>query len=214
MGEAVKRDYRSVVRAEQARATRRAIVAAASRLFVENGYGATTIDAVAKAAGVSRKTVFTAVGAKVDLLKLALDWAVAGDDLPVALADRDGLRNLLEQSDPTALLTGWCRQQAEIGARVAALVRALEVAAGTDGEARVLLAQVQEQRLDGARKIVTRLRKASALTTDLTVREAVDLAWLATDTALFDRLVRVRGWSTGRFGEWLGENLCRQLLGG
>lgn len=214
MVEAVKRDYRSAVRAEQARGTRRAIVAAASRLFVENGYGATTIDAVAKAAGVSRKTVFTSAGGKVDLLKIALDWAVAGDDLPVGLADRDTLRELLEQSDPTVLLTGWARLQAEIGARVAALVQALEVAAGADGEARVLLAQVREQRLDGASKIVKRLRTLGALTSDLTVQEAVDLAWLATDAALFDRLVQIRGWSTSRFGQWLGENLCRQLLGG
>lgn len=214
MSDAVKRDYRSAVRTEQARATRRAIVAAASRLFVENGYGATTIDAVATAAGVSRKTVFTAVGGKLDLLKIAMDWAVAGDDLPVALADRDTLRELLEHSDPTVLLIGWSRLQAEIGARVAALVQALEVAAGTDGDAKDLLAQVQEQRLDGARKIVKRLRTLGALTADLTVQEAVDLAWLATDAALFDRLVRVRGWSTSRFGEWLGENLCRQLLRG
>jgi AcrR family transcriptional regulator len=214
MSDAVKRDYRSELRAAQAVQTRRSIVAAATRLFVQHGYGATTIDAVAKAAGVSRKTVFTAVGAKVDLLKIALDWAVAGDDRPVALADRDTLRELLEQSDPTVLLTGWGRLQAEIGARVAALVQALEVAAGTDGDARVLLAQVQEQRLDGARTIVKRLRKLGALTADLTVQEAVDLAWLATDAALFDRLVRVRGWSASRFGEWLGKNLCRQLLGG
>ena len=31
---------------------------------------------------MSRKTVFTAVGGKLDLLKTALDWAVAGDDRP------------------------------------------------------------------------------------------------------------------------------------
>ena len=148
--------------------------------------------------------MFTAVGAKVDLLKIAMDWAVAGDDLPVPLADRDTLRELLEQSDPTALLTGWGRLQAEIGARVGALSQALEVAAGTEDDARVLMARVQEQRLDGARKIVKRLRTLGVLTADLTVQEAVDLAWLATDAALFDRLVRVRGWSTSRFGEWLG----------
>jgi AcrR family transcriptional regulator len=212
MGEGVKRDYRSAVRAEQARATRRAIVEAASRLFIENGYGATTIDAVAEAAGVSRKTVFTAVGAKVDLLKIALDWAVAGDDLPVALGDRAVLRQLLEQPDPAVLLTGWARMQAEIGGRVAALFQALEVAAGTDLEARTLQAQLQRQRLDGARAIVKRLRTLKALTAELTHQEAVDLAWLATDAALFDRLVRIRGWSTSRFGEWLGENLRRQLL--
>ncbi len=214
MADDVKRDYRSALRSEQARATRRAIVAAASQLFVENGYGATTIDAIARTAGVSRKTVFTAVGAKVDLLKIAMDWAVAGDELPVPLADRDTLRELLEQSDPTALLTGWGRLQADIGARVGALSQALEVAAGTEDEARVLMARVHEQRLDGARTIVKRLRTLGVLTADLTGQEAVDLAWLATDAVLFDRLVRVRGWSTSRFGQWLGENLCRQLLGG
>jgi AcrR family transcriptional regulator len=214
MPEGVKRDYRSALRTEQARATRRAIVAAASQLFVQSGYGATTIDAVATAAGVSRKTVFTAVGGKVDLLKVALNWAVAGDDLPVALADRAVLRELLEQPDPSVLLAGWARIQAEIGARVAALFQALEVAAGTDAEARSLLAQLQDQRLDGARAIVERLRALDALTAGLTYQEAIDLAWLATDAALFDRLVRVRGWSTSRFEEWLGEILCCQLLSG
>jgi AcrR family transcriptional regulator len=214
MPDGVKRDYRSALRTEQARATRRAIVAAASQLFVDNGYSATTIDAVAKSAGVSRKTVFTAVGGKVDLLKVAVDWAVAGDDLPVVLADRDTLRQLLDQPDPAALLAGWASVQAEIGARVAALFQALEVAAGTESEASALLAEVQAQRLAAARAVVKRLRTLHALTAELTYREAVDLAWLATDTALFDRLVRVRGWSTARFGQWLGETLCRQLLSG
>jgi AcrR family transcriptional regulator len=209
----VKRHYRSELRTSQARETRRAIVAAASRLFVEHGYGATTIDAVADAAGVSRKTVFTAVGGKVESLKVALDWAVAGDDRPVALAERAELRQLLEQPDPAVLLTGWARLLAEIDARVAPLFQALEVAAGIDSEARELLEQSQHQRLDAALLIVERLRALGALTNDLTESDAVDLAWLATDGALFDRLVRVRGWSTGRFEEWLARHLIVHLIG-
>ncbi len=105
MSDAVKRDYRSELRAAQAQETRRSIVAAATRLFVEDGYGATTIDAVAEAAGVSRKTVFTAVGGKLDLLKLALDWAVAGDDQAVALSDRAAIRRLMDQRDPRGCST-------------------------------------------------------------------------------------------------------------
>ena len=61
MTASVKRDYRSELRAAQALETRRSIVAAASKLFVEDGYVATTIDAVAVAAGVSRKTVETRI---------------------------------------------------------------------------------------------------------------------------------------------------------
>jgi AcrR family transcriptional regulator len=212
MVEAVKRHYRSELRTSQARETRRAVVAAASRLFVEHGYGATTIDAVADAAGVSRKTVFTAVGGKVELLKVALDWAVAGDVRPVALGERAELRHLFEQHDPAVLVMGWARLLAEIDGRVAPLFQALEVAAGIDSEARALLEQSQHQRLAAARLIVERLRTLDALTNDLTESEAVDLAWLATDGALFDRLVRVRGWSSDRFAQWLAHNLLTQLV--
>jgi AcrR family transcriptional regulator len=214
MVDGVKRGYRSELRAAQALATRRSIVAAASRLFVEDGYGATTIDDVASAAGVSRKTVFTAVGGKLELLKLALDWAVAGDDQSVPLADRAAIRRWMDQADPSAVLTGFARMQAEIGARVGSLYIATETAAGMDPGARELVAESQQHRLDDARKVVRRLHHLKALSTSITHQEAVDLVWLAMDATLFDRLVRVRGWSTSRFGEWLGENLCRQLLDG
>ena len=83
-----RRPYRSKLRDEQARATRRLIVDAGAELFVARGYASTTIDAIAEAAGVGRKTVFTSVGGKAAVLKLAFDWALAGDDEPVAIADR------------------------------------------------------------------------------------------------------------------------------
>jgi AcrR family transcriptional regulator len=210
---AVKRDYRSGLRAAQAQETRRAIVAAASRLFVEAGYGATTIDAVADAAGVSRKTVFTAVGGKLDLLKMALDWAVAGDDRPIAVADRDEMRHALGADDATVLLSGCARAIVAITSRSAGLAQALEVAAGADPVARELVEQGQRHRLDDARRIVDRVRELGALTSGVTYGEAVDLVWLATDPALFDRLVRVRRWSRKRFEKWLSGYLVMQLIG-
>jgi AcrR family transcriptional regulator len=210
----VKREYRSDLRAAQALETRRTIVATAARLFVEHGYGATTIDLVADAAGVSRKTVFTAVGSKLDLLTTAMDWAVAGDDEPVPLADRSVMRELLHQRDPGVLLTGLARLITAIGIRVGPLYRAVEVAAGMDPAARTVVEQSNRRRVNDARKVVHRLRDLEALTGDLTYEEAVDLVWLATDPSLFDRLVRIRGWAIARFEEWLAENLCRQLLGG
>jgi AcrR family transcriptional regulator len=212
MSEPVKRDYRSGLRAAQAADTRRLIVSAAARLFVEDGYGATTIDAVAEAAGVSRKTVFTAVGGKVDLLKTALDWAVAGDDEPIAMADRPALRELLELDDPAALLTAWANVMVEIDTRVAGLFVALEVAADGDDAASRLLDESRNQRLAGARMVVKRLVALDALTDAVSRADAVDLAWLATDPVLFDRFVRIRGWSVGKFETWLARTLTGQLL--
>jgi len=212
MADTVKREYRSQRRAAQALETRRTIVASAAELFVEHGYGATTIDAVAEAAGVSRKTVFTAVGGKLELLQLAMDWAVAGDDQSVALSDRAAIRQWLHESEPDRVLTGFAGMLAEIGTRVGPLYGALEVAAGMDAAARDLLADSQRRRLDDARKVVRRLRDLKGLTTRIPPREAVDLVWLAMDPALFERLVRVRGWPASRFRDWLAGALQAQLL--
>ncbi|KUH75083.1 TetR family transcriptional regulator [Mycolicibacterium novocastrense] len=214
MSEPVKRRYSSRLRAAQASDTRRRIVAAAERLFVEHGYAATTIDAVAAAAGVSRKTVFTSVGGKVDLLRVAMEWAVAGDDAPVGLVDRDEMRGLLAEADAATLLRKWASVITAIDARTAGLFTALEVAAGTDDEARELAKRFERQRLDGARRIVDRLAQRKALNRALKRAEAVDVAWLSIDPVLYDRLVRRRGWPSRRFETWLGESLCRQLLHG
>ena len=102
------RPYRSALRDEQSRVTRRRIVDAGAELFVERGYVPTTIDAIAERAGVSRRTVFTSVGAKAAVLKLAFDWTLAGDDEPVAIADRAEVQRMMrERIRPFSSPHGW-----------------------------------------------------------------------------------------------------------
>lgn len=208
-----KRSYASALRATQAEDTRRAVVGAAAQLFVSEGFGRTTIDAIAARAGVSRKTVFTAVGGKVDLLKRALDWAVVGDDEPVPLADRPEIQQLAQQSDPGAIVRGWVRIVTTIAARLADLSGALVVAAGIDDDARALRERAQAQRLAGARAFIDHLAANDGLRPDLTVAEAADLAWLHSDPALYRRLVIERGWTHTRFESWLGDTMTHQLTG-
>ena len=74
------RSYRSPSRTEQARRTRSRILEAAHRLFVERGYPATTIRAVAESAGVAVPTVELLFGTKPRLLTSVIDVAIAGDD--------------------------------------------------------------------------------------------------------------------------------------
>src|ERR1700694_4244832 len=81
----VKRAYESQLRTGQAKTTRLALLEAAGRLFAEQGYVATSIEQIARAAGVSRATVFTSVGGKPVLLKAAYDVALIGDDDAVPL---------------------------------------------------------------------------------------------------------------------------------
>jgi AcrR family transcriptional regulator len=213
MAESVKRRYRSDHRAAQARETRRTIVDAAAALFTRDGYGPTTVDVVAARAEVSRKTVFLAVGGKADLLNAAINRAIAGDDEPVPLAERAEIVRMLESQDPMVILTEWCAVLVGIDRRVAALFRALEVAADADDSARALLATFSRQRLVGARAVVRRLDELGALHEGLGADDAADVAWLAGDPTLYDRLVRQRRWSVTRFEAWLYDSLVSQLIG-
>src|SRR5580692_13068899 len=106
--------YASQVRDEQARRTRRAIVTAAHDLFLAQGYAATTIDGIAAAAHVSRATVFNSAGGKVALLKLALDWAIVGDDEPIPLAGRPAIKAILAQSEPRKALLLWVQAAGDV----------------------------------------------------------------------------------------------------
>ena len=152
-----RRPYRSTLREEQARATRRAVVGAARDLFVELGWSRTTIDAVAARAGVSRKTVFTSVGGKAALLKLALDWALVGDDEPVPMSERQVIAEMEQLTDPRALVARWARFVAELEERAAPLAAVLVVAADADPEAAGVHAVSERNRLGGAEFIVARL---------------------------------------------------------
>jgi AcrR family transcriptional regulator len=60
----ISRSYSSAVRDDAARATEHRIIDAAERLFLENGYGATTVTMIAAAAQVSKQTVYNSCGSK------------------------------------------------------------------------------------------------------------------------------------------------------
>jgi AcrR family transcriptional regulator len=207
------RPYRSKLRDDQARATRRRIVQAGGELYVKHGYGATTIDAIAERAGVGRKTVFTSVGGKAVLLKLAFDWALAGDDEPVAIADRPEVRRMMqEEEDPAALLADWVAMNAAIAGRLAGLHHVLVVAADADPEAATLLTTVEQQRASGARTFVTRLDALGGLRPRLDVDRGAAIAEVLMDPMPYRRLVLLRGWTPEEYTECLQRMAAAALL--
>ncbi|UXA16012.1 TetR/AcrR family transcriptional regulator [Mycobacterium sp. SMC-4] len=200
------------MRDEQAERTRRRIVAAAVDSFVTTGYAGTSVDAIAAAAGVSRKTVFTAFGGKAELLSSAVDWAIAGDDEPVPLAQRPEMIALMALDDARDLLQGWARLIRSIDERVGGLFAALETAATTDESARALLEKLHAQRRDGARAVVDAVRVRGVLREGLSTSAATDLACLFSDPVIHRHLVGAHGWSARRFEKWMADTLHQQLL--
>lgn len=212
MSKSPKRTYQSVLRAEQARETRRRIVDAAAMLFDEQGYGATTIEDIAQSAGVSRKTVFDSVGGKAQLVKLAYDFAIVGDDEATALADRPDVAAMRTEPDAGRMLASHASMVTTINRRITGVWRALEGAAENDPEAREVYESLVEQRHSAMRMPAARLEELGALRPGLTTQEAADLLWVFTDPSLYGKLVRQRRWSNARFQKWLTDSLHSNLL--
>jgi AcrR family transcriptional regulator len=205
----VKRSYSAPRREEAAQATRLAVIAAGHSLFLEQGYGGTTIDQIAVRAGVSRPTVFS-VGSKATLLKLARDIAMAGDDEAVTVTARAGFQRLLAEPDPVRTLQLFATHVGTLLGRYAALDEVVRQAAGTDDEARTLWETSEAERLRAARLIIGNLAGKAELR--LPRAAAADVLWLLMAPDAYHRLVNGRGWSRQRYIAWYAETLRSQLL--
>ena len=210
MTASVKRTYSSDLRAQQARATRRAIVDAATRLFVRDGYGATTVDAIAAEAGVSRKTVFTSVGGKLECLKLGIDWATAGDDEDIPLMQRARIQRQMQEPDARAILCDYADMVCDTLSRVAGLMQALSDAVGLDPEIRALRDEGERQRAFGMTNLAGHLELRGALRRDVTVAEAAQILCLYHPT--YYPLVVEHGWTHERFIAWLADTFVHALI--
>lgn len=208
-----KRSYSSSLRDEQARQTRWQIVQAARELFEENGFAGTTIDAVAVRAGVSRKTVFSAVGNKVELLHKAYDFTVGGDDEPLHMIERPELQAIIAEEDPWQQMRMFADFITAMQSRTAPLWLVLRGAAEVDPAAKELFDRWERERRDAMLNgPVPALLAKKVLRPDLDAQRAADLFWTFNDPALYDRLVLRAGWTLEQYNDWLRELILGQLL--
>ncbi len=208
------RQYRSVVRAEGARRTRHAIVVAASALFVQDGYGRTSLAAVAAAAGVARPTVTAAFGSKPALLREVLDQALAGDDEPVPVAERPWFSPVWESRTPRDALAGYAQVCTLIGRRAARLIEVARRAADTSPEVADLWASLQRNRRAGAAMVVDHLERLAPDEGALPHDRRVDALWFFNDPAHYDTLVGQCHWREADFTAWLAARMQEaQCLG-
>ena len=194
------------------RLARAAVVDAARRLFLERGYGATTVEAISTLADVPPATVYRLFSSKVGILRALLDVTIGGDDEDVPVAARPPVRALAEDDDPVAQVAGFVALTVQINARVAPLYGVLVGAAGTDGDAAELLDDLTRQRQRGQRVIARALARTGGLRPDLRPGEAADLVHALLSPEVYRLLVIDRGWTPERCEAWLRATLTDQLL--
>ena len=212
MGETVKRTYDNSRRQAQVRAARAEVVTAARELFVARGYSATTVEAVAAAAGIPQATIYRHFGGKRGILTAVLDVAFGGDDEPVEYQHRQQVRAALTDPDPAGMLDAFARMHPGVVARSAPIQQVLAEAAAADPDAAELLALARNQRHTGQSRIARQLAQRGALAEGLTEAEAADVVYALFSPEVYRIFIVERGWRPERFGEWLSKALRDALL--
>lgn len=218
MSETVKRpsarprNYHSPRRAEQAAATRQAVLTAARELFATDGYHGTTIADIADRAGVSLDTIYATVGRKPALLRELVETAISGTGQAVPAEQRDYVVRIGAADTAVAKLTIYAQAITAIQHRMAPTFLALRDAAPTDAECAALWAEIAQRRATNMRAFAAELRATQELRTDLTDDQVADIIWSMNAAEYWDLLVRERGWTPEQFQDWLIDAWTRLLL--
>src|SRR5664279_441214 len=207
-----KRAYKSPRRAEQAAATRNAVLAAARELFVSNGYTATTVAEIAEHARVSADTVYASVGRKAALLRELVETAISGTEQSVPAEQRDYVVRIRLATSARDKITTYALAITGIQQRMGPVFLALRDAAATDKECASLWAEIAKRRAANMRTFAADLRTTGELRTDLSDDQVADIIWSMNAAEYWVLLVRERAWTADQFTAWLIDAWTRLLL--
>ena len=212
MSDGVKtpRRYDATRRRDRARRARAGVVEAGSRLFLADGFAATTVTAVAQAAGVSAETIYKSFGGKAGLVRAIWARALEGEGATPAEQRSDAMQ--AAEQDPSEVIRRWGELTVEVAPRVAPVLVLIKSAAAVDPEMAELLAEVDEQRLRRMERNARTLYGRRQLREGMTLREARDILWTYSSPELFELLVLKSGWSIQRFGRFVSDQLISALL--
>lgn len=207
------RTYSSPLRDTQARETRQRMVASARALFLQQGYPATTVAAVARDAGVSLDTVYGVFGSKGALLKEVLDVVIAGDDEQVPVLERGDPQAMRAEPDQRTQLAMFAKGVTEQLEHVRPFDDILRSAAPVDPTAAELRADLQlVQRRQAMRTIVGWIAAHGPLRAGMSREQATDIVWTLTSPEVHLLLRDTCNWSPERYSAWLRDTLTAALL--
>ena len=204
-----RRAYHSPLRADQAQQTRRRVLEAARRLFVERGYAGTTVAAVADAAGVSPETIYLSLGGKRGLLEGVMDITGPHD----TAADDDKWWNMVAQlPDAPERLDKMVEYSCRILDRTWRIHAIIRGAADKEAFAAAFGRRLLEERLANQTERIRRYL-AEDLRPGLSAAEAGERYCALASPELYHLLTVQLGWTAAEHRIWLTRLLHTELLG-
>src|SRR5215208_6195711 len=194
----VKRTYRSPLRERQAEETRQRVLDAALTMFSTSGYGAMTMAAIAREAGVAPETIYATFGSKPALIDGLIDRALPKEVLA-------GIESAWSASagSPGQQLGVLARGARGFWERNEALAAVLRRGTG-DAE----IGGVWQERSAARREVFGTLIgswEPAVLRPGVSRDEATDVAWCLLGDESYHLLVVDRGWTPARWETWLAE---------
>lgn len=206
-----KRVYDGSGRQRDAERRRRRMVEAATELFREQGYGATSIEQIAAQAEVAPQTVQAAFGSKPGVLRRVVDVAVGGDDQDVKVRDRPQAVRIASEPDPLQKVMAAAEWAHEVHQRSAWVLRLVASVAGTDPALAALDEDLRRQWRADAQRYVDGLG-AGSIRPGLTRARAGDLLTLYGGASTWATLVVDQRWTTTQYKQWLVDVIARTIL--
>jgi AcrR family transcriptional regulator len=209
-----RRSYRSPTREARARATRRRILDSAALRFVQDGYRASTLEAIAADAEVSAKTVYHLFGSKAGLLKHVMDVAFVADDEAIPLLDRMGPQQVKAEPDQRRQIEMSARGTAELLERIRQIDDVLTEAAAVDADAAALRDDIElRQRREAMRVLAGWLSETGSLRDGMTVDQAADILWVLTSPEVHRLYRKHCGWTRDQYASWLTTAILDAIAG-
>lgn len=187
------------------------MVASARQLFEHDGYPATSIEAIAKAAQVTPRTIYLGFETKAGLLRTVWNSALRGDVGSPPVAEQRWFQEVLEEPDPEQTLRLNARNSRRFKERSTALLQVVRDAAALEPEIAELWNRIQVE-YHANQLAVVRSLAPGALKRGLGANRAADIIWTLNHPNTWIQLNVLRGWTPVRYERWVADASCEQLL--
>jgi len=191
------------LRQAQIAQTEQRILAAATELFLADGYVATTLEAVAKRAQVGARTVYLRFGTKAALFKRVVDVAVVGDTEPVDVLGRDWMQAALTAPTAAERIAASAAAARQIMERTGALFAVAQQAAAVEP---LIAAQWQlgrEQTRYAHAVFWTRMAEDGLLDPGLDLDWLIDTSTILAAAETYLLIMRLTSWDLDTYQDWL-----------
>jgi AcrR family transcriptional regulator len=208
-----KREYDSTRRQAQANETRRHILEAARKLFMERGYAGATAEAIAAEAGVAAQTIYAIFKNKKKILVSLMNVSpTTGVEDHTPMLERPPVQAVSQELDQHRQLQMFAQVVASNLDQVAVVSEIMTDAAKVEPDFDRILQKLNKQRLEHMTFAVQQIASNEPFREKVDKAYATDTVWTLTSPDVFLLLTRDRGWSKEKYAQWLADMLIEVLL--